>query len=149
MEFIGEISPVFLKIVVSLLLTAIGVLLGLVFFFIRSAKESLDVRLNDIENKIEQVQIHIDNKTQFLVDKILSIAPEKEAFNSKIKQNLDRIITIEKAIGMLSVRFNTLATGYKIDVDNFKKILFKLRDEVNNLTRESNDDKNGSHKDTA
>ena len=149
MEFIGEISPVFLKIVVSLLLTAIGVLLSLVFFFIRSAKESLDVRLNDIENKIEQVQIHIDNKTQFLVDKILSIAPEKEAFNSKIKQNFDRIITIEKAIGMLSAKFNTLTTGYKIDVDNFKKILFKLRDEVNNLTRESNDDKNGSHKDTA
>lgn len=125
-----------------------SLLLGLLLYYIKRDKESLNERLDKIENKISQVEGHIDGKVDFMVDKIMNITPEKEAHASKISNNTDRIIKIEKAIGALSQKLNNVGSihkieldkfvfGYKKDMEDFKKIMFTLRDEINQLIMET------------
>lgn len=128
-----------------------SLLLGLLLYYIKKDKEDLNARLDKIENKLSQVEDHIDAKIEFVVDKIMNITPEKESTNIKINQNSDRIITIEKAIGALSQKLNntgaihrkdldSFAMGYKKDMEDFKKIMFTLRDEINQLIMENKKD---------
>lgn len=142
MDYINELPNLALKIIAVVSMATIGTLMGFIFHFIRTSKESMDGRLDELDKKIDSLEKHIDQKTEFLVDKILNLAPEKEAYNSKLIKNSDRIILLERSIVEISKKITDIGVSVEKDMINFKKILIRFREELNTLHTEVKGEKN-------
>jgi len=118
------------------LLFLAGWLLKIAISTINSYKTNLDNKFSDMEKSIEKLEATVEQKMQFVLDKVINIAPEKHSLDTKMNKTSDRISLIEKVIGEISRKMSTNEKGYATDMDNFKKILFTLRNELNQLTRE-------------
>jgi len=112
-------------------------IVALVFKFLHTSiinyKNNLDSQFADLKQKIGDLEEKIEKNNSYLVDKILSIAPNTISLENKVIKLNDRIHLTEVAIGALSKKYGALTKDVGSDLENFKKILFKLREELNNL----------------
>lgn len=117
-------------------------LLALVIYFVRESKDNLTKKLESLDSKIKSLEELLDQKTTYIIDKILSINPDKESILRTQKNQLDRLNYMDGKLVQLEDKISSIDNFYKKTILGIKEILIKYRTELNDLhsyAKEGND----------
>ena len=125
-------------------------LLFLVLYFIKEAKDRLEKRLDSVDEQLYKVSKDLDQKTQFIISKIMQIPQDKENLRATVyqaKENFEnKSYSLDKKIRELKDKLDKFDEDMVKDLNNFKKIMVKFRIELNELTSFIKRDEHGSKK---
>lgn len=132
-------------------------LFGIVIHFLKEAKTNLDERFvslgsrvssleTSFEVKFAHIEANLNNKTQFIVDKLININPEKESIKSsivimekKIITVFDRLDAIEKKVNEIILNKNKTDIDYKKDIKILHHALMVFKSDLEKLTSKKQD----------
>jgi len=145
------------ELILSCLLGLISILFSLVSYLIKRAKDNFELEFNDLgirvnklednlTEKFEILSISLDKKNQFIIDKLLNIAPERGSVNNsiiliegKIRSSLDRLEACEKKVNEILVSNKQSEVGYNKDIKILHNALMIFKNDLAKIVGQKKD----------
>jgi len=145
------------ELILSCLLGLISILFALVSYLIKQAKDNFELEFNDLgirvnklednlTEKFEILSISLDKKNQFIIDKLLNIAPERSSVNNsiiliegKIRSSLDRLEACEKKVNEILVSNKQSEVGYNKDIKILHNALMIFKNDLAKIVGQKKD----------
>jgi len=143
--------------VITVLLALVSSLAGIIIYFLKQAKENLEsefkninLRVGKVESiindKFSEMNLLLDKKNQFMVDKLLNIAPERGSVNNsiiliegKIRSSLDRLEACEKKVSEILVSNKQSEVGHNKDIKILHNALMIFKNDLAKIVGQKKD----------
>jgi len=101
---------------------------------------------DNLTEKFEILSISLDKKNQFIIDKLLNIAPERSSVNNsiiliegKIRSSLDRLEACEKKVNEILVSNKQSEVGYNKDIKILHNALMIFKNDLAKIVGQKKD----------
>jgi oligoendopeptidase F len=145
------------ELVATGLFAVTSFLFGIVIHFLKEAKTNLDNRFTSLgsragslessfETKFTQIETNLNSKTQFIIDKLISINPERSSLQNsvtlieaKIRNVFDRLDALETKVNELIVNKNKTDIDYKKDIKILHHALMVFKNDLSKIAAQKPD----------
>jgi oligoendopeptidase F len=140
------------EVIATGLFAVTSFLFGVVIHFLKEAKTNLDNRFVSLgsrvgfleasfESKFSNIETNLNSKTQFIIDKLISINPEKDSIKNnvtlietKLRTIFDRLDAVEAKVNEIIVNKNKTDIDYKKDIKILHHALMVFKNDLTKLS---------------